>query len=106
MYAIVQIGSGQYKVSKGDVITIDRIDQEKKKTVNFDKVILVSEGKAEINVGRPFLKGVKVNAEVLRHFDGKKVTAFKYRRRKHYFKKHGHRQLLTEVKIKDISLKE
>ncbi len=105
MYAIVQIGSAQYKVSKGDVISVDRLDQSEGKTVNFEKVVLLSE-KNEIDVGKPFLKNVKVNAEVLRHFDGKKVTAFKYRRRKHYFKKHGHRQLLTEVKIKEISLKE
>ncbi len=105
MYAIVQIGSGQYKVSKGDTITVDRLDYEAGKTVNFDRVILLSDGKEEINVGTPYVKGVKINAEVLRHFDGRKKIAFKFNRRKHYFKKHGHRQMLTLLKVKDISEK-
>ncbi len=103
MYAIVQIGSAQYRVAKGEVIKVDRLDQGLGKTVNLDKVILLSDGKKEVTIGKPFLKGAKVSAEVLRHFDGKKIIAFKYNRRKHYFKKRGHRQLLTEIKIKDIS---
>jgi large subunit ribosomal protein L21 len=103
MYAIVQIGSGQYRVSKGDIIRVDRIDNQKAKTVNLDKIVLICDEKKEISVGKPFIKGAKVSAEVLRQFDGKKITAFKYKRRKHYFRKRGHRQLLTELKIKDIS---
>lgn len=103
MYAIVQIGGSQYKVSKGDVIKVDRISHQEGKTVNFERIVLLSDEKKEINVGKPFIKGAKISAEVLRHFDGKKIIAFKYNRRKHYFKKRGHRQLLTELKIKDIS---
>lgn len=106
MYAIVQIGSGQYKISKGDVITVDRLAQKEGKVVNLDKVILISEGKNNVEVGTPYLKNIKVSADILRHFDGKKKVAFKYNRRKHYFKKHGFRQLLTEIKIRDISEKE
>ncbi|MDP2938781.1 MAG: 50S ribosomal protein L21 [Candidatus Omnitrophota bacterium] len=105
MYAIVQIGQSQYMVKKGDTIAIDRLDDKEGKSVNFDKVILLCSGKSEVNIGQPYLKGIKVNAEVLRHFDGKKKIAFKYKRRKHYYRKHGHRQLLTQLKIIDISEK-
>jgi large subunit ribosomal protein L21 len=105
MYAIVQIGANQYKVSKGDVITADRIDQKQGKAVNFEKVILFNDGKKDLQIGKPFIKGFKVSAEVLRHLQGRKSVAFKYQRRKHYFKKHGHRQQLTELLIKDISEK-
>ncbi len=105
MYAIVQIGSGQYKVSKGDTITVERIDHEAGKAVSFDRVILFSDGKKEVIVGAPYIKGMKINTQVLRHFDGKKKISFKFNRRKHYFKKHGHRQLLTLLKVEDISEK-
>lgn len=105
MYAIIQIGSGQYKVSKGEVISVDRLAQDPGKTINLERIILVSDGKSKFDIGKPFLKGIKISAEVLRHFDGRKKIAFKYQRRKHYFKKHGHRQLLTELRVKEISEK-
>ena len=103
MYAVVQVGSYQYRVSEGDLIEANRLEEEKGKNVTLDKVLLYANG-SDIRVGQPFLKGVKVTAKVVDHALGEKVIAFKFRRRKGYKKKKGHRQKLTVLNITKISI--
>ncbi|HAJ57816.1 MAG TPA: 50S ribosomal protein L21 [Candidatus Omnitrophica bacterium] len=101
MYAIIDVGGKQEKVTVGDCITIDRISN--KKDVTFSNVFLVSDGE-KVEVGTPYVKGAKVLAAVLEQTRGPKVISFKYRRRKSSREKIGHRQDLTRVKITDIAL--
>ncbi|MFA5038514.1 MAG: 50S ribosomal protein L21 [Candidatus Omnitrophota bacterium] len=100
MYAVIQTGGKQYKVSAGDVLSVECLEQ--KKSVTFDEVLILCDGE-KISVGQPFLKGAKVKAEVVGQTRGPKSTSFKYRRRKSSRRIHGHRQDLTTVKITDIS---
>lgn len=102
MYAIVQFGSSQYKVSEGDVIEVDRLAQEPSEKVTTDKVLLVSDGKT-IKVGQPVLKGAAVEAKVVDQTMADKVFAFKYRCRKGFDWKRGHRAKLTALQITKIS---
>ena len=100
MYAVIQTGSKQYKVSVGDVVSVELLDN--KKNVTFDEVLAVCDGE-KISVGQPFLKGAKVTADVVGGTRGPKTTSFKYRRRKSSRRLHGHRQDLTTLKITGIS---
>ncbi len=102
MYAIIQTGGKQYKVFKGDTITVESIGAPKKE-VTIKDVLLISDDK-EIKVGKPFIKDARVICEVLSNFKGKKVLAFKYRRRKDSRWRRGHRQLLTRLRIKEITV--
>jgi len=103
MYAIIEACGKQYKVSKGDVVFFEKLDPEEGKTVKFDKVILVSdEGKIEI--GTPYVKGAKVEGKVVAHGKGKKIIVFKYKAKKNYRRKQGHRQPYTKVEITTIKL--
>ena len=95
MYAIVKAGGKQYKVSNGDIIKIDKIDGEVGKVVFFEDVIMVVDDKSKIEVGRPILTYVKVSGEITKQTKGNKIVVFKFKRRKGYRKKTGHRQLLT-----------
>lgn len=103
MFAVVQLGSNQFKVSEGDTIQAHRLDHEAGKTIVLDKVLLVSDG-TTVKVGQPFIKGIEIKAEVVAHPRGAKVIAFKYRKRKDSARTHGHRQDLTSLKIGKISL--
>jgi large subunit ribosomal protein L21 len=99
MYAIIETGSKQYKVSQGDVIEVELLDA--KKSVTFDKVLLVSsDGKTEI--GTPYVKGVKVSAKVLEIGKDKKVTTFKFKNKTNYHRTIGHRQPFTRVQIEEV----
>ncbi len=102
MFAVVQVGSFQYKVSEGDTITANRLEGEAGKKIALDKVLFFVNG-SDIRVGQPFLKEVKVEAEVLEHTLGEKKIAFKFRRRKRYAKTHGSRQQLTALNITRIA---
>lgn len=102
MFAVVQIGSDQYKVSEGDVIAADRFQDDAGKSVTLDKVLVFSKG-SDVRIGQPYLKEVKVQAKVVRHLLDDKVVAFKYRRRKDSASKIGHRQKLTALSIEKIS---
>ena len=102
MYAIVKAGGKQYKVSNGDIITVDKIDGDFGKDVLFEDVLMVVEDNSKIEVGRPILTDAKVSGEITKQTKGNKIIVFKFKRRKGYRKKTGHRQLLTEVKIKEI----
>jgi large subunit ribosomal protein L21 len=102
MYAIIQTGGKQYKVEKGAKILIEKLPVEAGKDVVFDNVLAITDGD-KIMVGTPVLKGAKVLAEVLEQKKGPKIIVFKKRSKKGYKKTLGHRQSLTEVKIKDIT---
>jgi len=103
MYAIVEVGAKQYNVKKDDIIDVERLAAKADKEINLDKVLLVSKDK-KIEVGKPYLKEVKVRAIVLKHLRGEKLVSFKYRRRKSSHWKKGHRQALTRIKIKEIEV--
>ena len=101
MYAVLETGSKQYRVSAGDRLEIERLTVEKGQPVTFDRVLLVSnEGK--ITVGSPTVPNATIVADVVEHIRGEKKITFKMKRRKGYHKTIGHRQELTVVKIKEI----
>ena len=102
MYAIIESCGKQYKVSEGDVVFFEKLDVEEGKKVSFDKVILVSDEK-KVEVGTPYVKGVKVEGKVLEHGKGKKIIVYKYKAKKNYRRTQGHRQPFTKVEITKIS---
>ena len=102
MFAVVQVGNSQFKVSEGDVIKANRLDFDKGQSIVLDKVLLYSDGK-NVKLGRPYLKDVEIQAQVVNQMRAPKVIAFKYRKRKDSARTHGHRQDLTTLKIAKIS---
>jgi large subunit ribosomal protein L21 len=102
MYAVIQTGGKQYKVSKGQVLKIEKLAQEVGQEVEFDKVLMINQD-GDSKIGTPFLAGSKVKAEVLAQGRHKKIKIVKFKRRKHHDKQMGHRQYFTEVKITEIS---
>ncbi|ONI45443.1 50S ribosomal protein L21 [Candidatus Epulonipiscium fishelsonii] len=102
MYAIIETGGKQYKVEEGNIINIEKLDMAVGETVNFEQILAVSTDKG-MNVGNPTVKGAKIKGEILAQFKGKKIIVFKYKRKKSYKKKKGHRQLYTKVKITSIT---
>jgi large subunit ribosomal protein L21 len=103
MYAVIKTGGKQHKVSQGDEISIEKIDGAKGETVIFDEVLMVSSGE-DVKVGTPFLKGARVEGEIIDQTKAGKINVFKMKRRKGFKKKTGHRQKLTRMKIKEISI--
>jgi large subunit ribosomal protein L21 len=103
MYAIMATGGKQYKVKVDDVIEIERVGGEAGDKITFDEVLAIGEEGGELNVGTPKLENAAVEAEVVDQFRGKKLIAFKMKRRKGYRRKIGHRQELTSVKISAIN---
>ena len=101
MYAIIATGGKQYKVSEGDIITIEKLGVEAGEKVTFDQVLAVSGD--EIKVGDPVVSGATVEASVVKEGRGKKVIVYKYKRKTGYHKKNGHRQAFTQVKIEKIN---
>lgn len=101
MYAVFVSGGKQHRVEEGDVLRLEKIEEETGKTIDFDQVLLVGAGE-DVNIGTPVVAGAKVQAEVISHGRADKVTIIKFRRRKHSMKRQGHRQWYTEVKITDI----
>lgn len=102
MYAVIQTGGKQYRVSEGDTLRVEKIVAEEGASIDFDKVLLVADGD-DVKVGKPFVEGGKVSATVQGHGRGKKVRILKFRRRKHHLKRQGHRQSFTAVRITGIS---
>jgi large subunit ribosomal protein L21 len=102
MFAVVQVGNSQFRVSEGDVIKANRLDFDKNQSIVLDKVLLYADGKT-VKLGQPYLKDVEIKAEVVAQIRAPKVVAFKYRKRKDSARTHGHRQDLTTVKIAKIS---
>ncbi len=102
MYAVIKTGGKQYRVSKDDVVTIERVAGDAGATVEFGEVLMVGAG-ADVTIGAPFVSGAKVIAELVEHSRGPKLIAFKKRRRKNSRRKKGHRQDLSVVRITDIA---
>jgi large subunit ribosomal protein L21 len=101
MYAVLETGSKQYRVSAGDRLEVERLEVEAGKPVTFDRVLLINND-GKISVGSPTVASATVVADVVEHIRGEKKVAFKMKRRKGYHKTIGHRQELTVVKIKEI----
>jgi large subunit ribosomal protein L21 len=101
MYAVIQTGGKQYRVSEGDIVRVELLKKEPKQSVVFDRVLLVSKD-SDLVIGMPLVKGATVEAEVIRHDRAKKVYIFKKKRTTTYQRTQGHRQGFTEVRIKGI----
>ena len=101
MYAVIETGGKQYRVQEGDVITVEKLNVEAGETVAFDKVLVLGEGK-DIKVGAPYTGDV-VTGSVVENGKGQKVIIFKYKAKKDYRKKQGHRQPYTMVKIESLT---
>ena len=101
MYAIICAGGRQYRVSQGDVIFIDKVDQEVDSAISFD--VLMIGGDGDVKVGNPVIAGAKVEAKVLAQVKGEKIHVYKYKSKKNYNKLTGHRQPYTKVEITAIN---
>jgi large subunit ribosomal protein L21 len=101
MYAIVNTGGKQYKVSQGDILRVEKIPGEIGNPVSFDKVLMFSDGE-NVNIGQPVLDNVAVKGHIVEQGKAKKIIVFKYKRRKRYRRKRGHRQPYTAIKIDSI----
>jgi large subunit ribosomal protein L21 len=101
MYAVIETGGKQYRVQEGDTLFIEKLDAEEGKQISFDKVLIVS-NEGEVKVGGPYVDGAKVEANVLAQGKAKKIIVFKYKAKKNYKKKQGHRQPYTKVQIEKI----
>ena len=102
MYAVISTGGKQYKLAKGDVCRIEKLDADEGASVDLDKVLLIADGD-NINIGAPYVDGGKVTATIKSHGRAKKVEIMKFRRRKHHQKRTGHRQYYTEIEVTGIS---
>lgn len=102
-YAIIKTGGKQFRAEPGKTLRIPSLEGEAGAKVEFGEVLLGSDGK-HVHTGAPTLKGAKVTAEIVKHGLGDKIVVFKFRRRKNYAKKQGHRQKFTEIRIQDIKL--
>ena len=102
MYAVIDACGKQYKVSQGDVVFFEKLDLAEGKKVTFDKVMLVSD-EGKVQIGNPYIKGVKVEGKVVSHGKGKKIIVYKMKPKKNYRRKQGHRQPYTRIKITKIN---
>lgn len=101
MYALIETGGKQYRVEKDMTLFIEKLDAQAGETVTFDKVLLVSNDQGT-KTGTPTVNGAKVTGKVVQHGRGKKITVFKYKPKKNYKRKKGHRQPFTRVMIESI----
>jgi len=102
MYAVIQTGGKQYRVSQGDTLKVEKLGADEGASLELDKVLMLADGE-DITIGAPYVEGGKVTATVKSHGRGKKVKIIKFRRRKHHMKRQGHRQWYTELEITGIS---
>lgn len=103
MYAVIQTGGKQYRVSEGDYVRVDRMDGDVGSEITLDQVIMVAGEGADPKVGTPTIAGASVKAEIVGHRRAKKIVVFKMKRRKNYRRKNGHRQHYTQLKVTGIS---
>jgi large subunit ribosomal protein L21 len=103
-YAIIRTGGKQFRVEPGMTIRIPSLPGEAGGSIEFNEVLLGSDGE-NVHTGVPSLSGAKVTGEIVKHGRGEKIVVFKFKRRKNYARKQGHRQGFTEVRIKDITLR-
>ncbi len=102
MKAVIETGGKQFTVAKGDKIYTEKVDVEVGQSVNFDDVLMVTGSK--MLVGDPFVKGAKVTAKVLKHGKQKKIIVYKYKPKKNYKRKQGHRQPYSQLEITDVKV--
>ena len=102
MYAVIETGGKQYRVAEGDKVRVEKLDAEAGTSIAIAKVLMIADG-TDIRLGKPFLDGTKVTAEVTGHGRHDKIKIIKFRRRKHHMKRQGHRQWFTELKITGIT---
>ncbi len=102
MYAVIQTGGKQHRVSEGTTLKVEKISADEGASVELDKVLMVADGD-DVKVGAPYVEGGKVTATVKSHGRGKKVQIIKFKRRKHHMKRQGHRQAYTELEVTGIS---
>lgn len=103
MYAVIKIGGKQYRVNPGSEVRIEKLSGQVGDTITFDQVLLASDGE-NLRIGKPYLEDIKVTGQITRQGKNRKIVVFKYKRRKGYRRKLGHRQQFTQVKIQDIAL--
>ncbi len=103
MYAVIKTGGKQHKVSEGDVLAVEKLAGDKGTEIIFNEVLMVSDDN-NVKVGKPFVEGATVTGEIINQKKGPKIHVFKMTRRKGFKKKTGHRQDLTNMKIKKISV--
>lgn len=102
MYAIIETGGKQYKVSEGDIIKIEKLEVEADSNYTFENILTISEGE-EVKFGNPFISGATVTSSVIGNGKAKKVIVYKYKPKKGFHKKKGHRQPFTMLKIEKIN---
>jgi len=102
MYAVIETGGKQYRVAEGDKVRVEKLDAETGASIDLAKVLMIADGNA-IRLGKPFIDGTKVTAQVTGHGRHDKIKIIKFRRRKHHMKRQGHRQWFTELKITGIT---
>ncbi len=101
MYAVIVNSGQQYRVKEGQILNVAKIELEPGDTFSFDKVLMLVDG-GNLQIGAPYLQGIKVTASVESHGRDKKIKILKFRRRKHHMKRMGHRQWFTRIKINSI----
>ena len=101
MYAVIETGGKQYKIQEGDTVFVEKIDTEEGEKIDLSKVLLISK-EDDLVVGKPYVEGAKVEATVLEQGKGKKIIVYKYKAKKNYKSKQGHRQPYTKIKIEKI----
>ena len=101
MYAVIKTGGQQFRVAKGDKLSIQKLDAEAGKSITLDEVMMINDGKTA-KVGVPLVKGAKVTAKIVEQYRDEKVVIFKKKRRQNYRRTKGHRQHLTLIEITDI----
>ena len=101
MFAVFQSGGKQHRVNEGDVLRLERLRAEPGEEVEFDRVLLLADGN-DVSVGQPYVEGGRIRARVLGHDRGRKIRVIKFKRRKNYLRRQGHRQWYTEVRITGI----
>jgi large subunit ribosomal protein L21 len=101
MYAVIETGGKQYRVSPGEVVKTEKLSGNIGDPVSFDKVLLASDGE-NVRLGNPYLEDGVVTGRIARHGKDRKIIVFKYKKRKNYRKKQGHRQYFTLIKVEEI----
>lgn len=104
MHAIIESGGKQYKVAEGDVITVEKLNDEVGSTIDLDKVLMIIDN-SKTKIGKPYIKDAKATARVMEHGKGKKILVFHYKAKKNIRKRYGHRQPFTKLLIETIAAK-
>lgn len=104
MYAVIQTGGKQYRVKEGDILYVEKLPGERSEKVVFDKVLLIGGAEAQdAQLGAPYLPKAKVACEIMEQFRGKKIVVYKFKRRKKYRRRQGHRQYYTRLRVTQIA---